>query len=166
MRRLKSCSREGQEGKAVSSTHNRVAVLHGVNFDVLERRDPEIYGGHSLTQLEQQIAGYARARELQPLFFQTNSEAEMVEHLHRLPDLCDAVVVNAGAWTHYSYAIADALALTALPAVEVHLSDVDAREDFRRVSVFEGLVLGKVAGKGAAGYDEALALIAERLGVN
>lgn len=147
----------------MSSTHNRVAIVHGVNFDVLERRDPDVYGGFSLTQLEQQVAGYAHERGLQPHFFQTNSEAAMVEHLHRLPGLCDAIVLNAGAWTHYSYAIADALALTRLPAVEVHLSDVDAREDFRRVSVFQGLVLGKVAGKGAAGYDEALALVAARL---
>lgn len=147
-----------------SSTHNRVAILHGVNFDVLERRDPEIYGGWSLAQLEKRIGEFARGKNLQPLFFQTNSEAAFVEYLHRLPDLCDAIVVNAGAWTHYSYAIADALALTGLPAVEVHLSDVDSREDFRRVSVFAGLVLGKVAGKGIDGYDEALTMVAERLG--
>lgn len=144
-------------------SHNRVSVLHGVNFDVLERRDPKLYGGFTLAQLERQIAEYATAHGLQTRFFQTNSEAEFVEHLHRLPDFSDAVVINAGAWTHYSYGIGDALALTNLPAVEVHLSDVDAREDFRRISVFEGYVLGKIAGKGVAGYDEALALIANHL---
>lgn len=148
---------------AQNLSHNRVAILHGVNFDVLERRDPEIYGGFSLDQLERKIGGFAKQRGLQARFFQTNSEAEFVEHLHRLPELCDAVVINAGAWTHYSYAIADALALTRLPAVEVHLSDVDAREDFRKISVFAGSVIGKVAGKGADGYDEALGLIGEYL---
>lgn len=147
----------------VRMSHKRVGILHGVNFDVLERRDPEIYGGLSLAQLERRIAEFAAAHKLQPRFFQTNSEAEFVGHLHRLPDFCDAVILNAGAWTHYSYAIGDALALTGLPAVEVHLSNVDAREDFRRISVFAGYVLGKVAGKGVDGYDEALALIASHL---
>lgn len=148
----------------MSTSHNRVAVLHGVNFDVLERRDPEIYGGLSLPELEVKIAAWAREQDLEALFFQTNSEGEFVEYLHRLPDLADAALINAGAWTHYSWAIADALQLAALPAVEVHLSDVEAREDWRRVSVFDGLVLAKVAGKGPDGYREALAALASELG--
>lgn len=147
----------------MTNTHNRVEVMHGVNFDVLERREASIYGGLTLTQLEQRIAGFARNHGLQPRFFQSNSEAEFVEHLHRLPDVCDAVVVNAGAWTHYSYAIGDALAMTRLPAVEIHLSNVEEREDFRRISVFDGLVIAKISGKGPDGYDEAMALIAEHL---
>ena len=129
--------------------HNRVAVLHGVNFDILERRDPEIYGGLSLDELERKIGGWAHELGLEPIFFQTNAEGEFVEYLHRLPDLADAVVVNAGAWTHYSRAIADALEVARLPAVEVHLSDVESRDDWRRVSVFDGLVLEKISGKGA-----------------
>ena len=147
----------------MTNTHNRVEVMHGVNFDVLERREASIYGGLTLTQLEQRIAGFARNHGLQPRFFQSNSEAEFVEHLHRLPDVCDAVVVNAGAWTHYSYAIGDALAMIRLPAVEIHLSNVEEREDFRRISVFDGLVIAKISGKGPDGYDEAMALIAEHL---
>ena len=146
------------------SARNRVEVLHGVNFDVLERRDPEIYGGLSLTELENRIKHWARELELDSMFFQTNSEGEFVEHLHRLPETADAVVVNAGAWTHYSYAIGDALELAALPAVEVHLSDVEAREDWRRVSVFEGNVMAKVSGKGPEGYREALEILAKELG--
>ena len=145
-------------------TRNRVAVLHGVNFDVLERRDPEFYGGKSLAQLEQQIAGWARELALEPLFFQTNHEGEFVEYLHRLPDLADSALVNAGAWTHYSRAIADALDVARLPAVEVHLSDVENRDDWRRESVFDGLVLAKISGKGADGYREALGLLARELG--
>lgn len=145
-------------------TKNRVAVLHGVNFDILERRDPSIYGGLSLPQLEAQISGWARERRLEPIFFQTNAEGEFVEYLHRLPDLADAALINAGAWTHYSRAIADALDVARLPAVEVHLSDVDSRDEWRRVSVFDGLVLAKVAGKGPDGYREALDLLARELG--
>ena len=148
----------------MTGARNRVEVLHCVNFDVLERRDPEIYGGLSLTELENRIKHWARELELESMFFQTNSEGEFVEHLHRLPETADAVVVNAGAWTHYSYAIGDALELAALPAVEVHLSDVEAREDWRRVSVFEGNVMAKVSGKGPEGYREALEILAKELG--
>jgi 3-dehydroquinate dehydratase-2 len=145
-------------------TRNRVAVLHGVNFDILERRDPRFYGGGSLSQLEQQIEGWAREFGLEPIFFQTNHEGEFVEYLHRLPDLADSALVNAGAWTHYSRAIADALDVAGLPAVEVHLSDVENRDDWRRDSVFDGLVLAKISGKGADGYREALERLAGELG--
>jgi 3-dehydroquinate dehydratase-2 len=147
------------------TTRNRVAVMHGVNFDVLERRDPDLYGGRSLSALEHQIEGWAREAGLEPIFFQTNHEGEFVEYLHRLPDVADGSVINAGAWTHYSRAIADALDVAGLPAVEVHLSDVGARQDWRKVSVFDGLVVRKIAGKGADGYREALDVIARELGV-
>jgi 3-dehydroquinate dehydratase II len=146
------------------SARNRVDVLHGVNFDVLERRDPEIYGGLSLTELEYRIKHWARDLDLEARFFQSNDEGEFVEHLHRLPETADAAVVNAGAWTHYSRAIADALELAGVPTVEVHISDVESREDWRRVSVFEGLVVAKISGKGPDGYREALELLAGELG--
>jgi 3-dehydroquinate dehydratase-2 len=147
------------------TARNRVEVMHGVNFDVLERRDPEIYGGLSLTELENQIKHWARELDLEARFFQSNSEGEFVEHLHRLPEMVDAALINAGAWTHYSRAIADALELTRLPAVEVHISDVDSREDWRRDSVFEGIVIAKVSGKGQDGYREALQTLAAEIGV-
>jgi 3-dehydroquinate dehydratase II len=137
--------------------------MHGVNFDVLERRDPKIYGGLSLTELEVRIKRWARELDLETRFFQTNSEGEFVEHLHRLPELTDSALINAGAWTHYSWAIGDALELTGLPAVEVHLSDVESREDFRKVSVFEGMVVAKISGKGPDGYREALEILAGEL---
>jgi 3-dehydroquinate dehydratase II len=149
----------------MSTAHNRVVVMHGVNFDILERRDASVYGGLSLNELERRIGGFARELGLEATFFQTNSEGEFVEHLHRVPDVADAIVLNAGAWTHYSRAIADALDVTGLPAVEVHLSNVESREDWRRVSVFDGLVLAKVSGKGPDGYREALGTIAAELGV-
>jgi len=150
----------------VTTVSNRVAVLHGVNFDVLERRDASVYGGISLSQLEARISGWAHDLGLEPIFFQTNAEGEFCEYLHRSADgLADSAIVNAGAWTHYSRAIADALELTGLPAVEVHLSDVEARDEWRRLSVFDGLVLAKVAGKGPDGYREALELLSRELGV-
>jgi 3-dehydroquinate dehydratase-2 len=148
----------------VSTAHNRVAVLHGVNFDILERRDAGIYGGLSLSELERKIAGWARELGLETIFFQTNSEGEFVEYLHRLPELADSSLVNAGAWSHYSRAIADALEVARLPAVEVHLSDVESRDEWRKLSVFDGLVLAKVSGKGSEGYREALELLARELG--
>jgi 3-dehydroquinate dehydratase II len=138
--------------------------MHGVNFDVLERRDPGIYGGIALTELENRIKHWARDLELEARFFQSNFEGEFVEHLHRLPETADAAIVNAGAWTHYSRAIADALELARVPAVEVHISDVHSREDWRSTSVFDGIVIGQIAGKGVDGYREALELLAKELG--
>ncbi len=149
----------------MSAAHNRVAVLHGVNFDILDRRDPEVYGGLSLRDLETKVERWAHEAGLETIFFQTNSEGEFVEYLHRLPELADSALVNAGAWSHYSRAIADALDVAGLPAVEVHLSDVEARDEWRRLSVFDGLVLAKIFGKGPDGYREALELLAGELGV-
>lgn len=149
----------------MSTAHNRVAVLHGVNFDILDRRDPEVYGGLSLRDLETKVERWARELGLETICFQTNSEGEFVEYLHRLPEMADASLVNAGAWSHYSRAIADALDVARLPSVEVHLSDVESRDEWRRVSVFDGLVLAKISGKGTDGYREALELLARELGV-
>ena len=142
---------------------NRVEIMHGVNLDQLGRRDPDHYGSLTLIELELAIAKMAADLGLQTRFFQTNHEGEFVEHLHRLDGLADGIVLNPGAWTHYSYAIRDALELTGLPAVEVHLSDVDAREPFRRESVIRDLCVGRVAGQGAAGYSEALTRLREEM---
>jgi 3-dehydroquinate dehydratase II len=147
------------------TTHNRVEIMHGANLDVLGRRDPEHYGSFTLAELEHRIRRWARELDLDARFFQTNHEGEFIEHLHRLPEMADAVVLNAGSWTHYSWAIRDALDLAKMPAVEVHISDVMAREEWRHFSVFDGLVLGAISGKGPDGYHEALELIAEDLGV-
>ncbi len=143
----------------MAGSRNRVEVLHGVNLDMLGRRDPEHYGTLKLSELERAIKGYARELDLEAAFFQTNDEGEFVERLHRLPDAADAAVLNPGAWTHYSYAIRDALEITGLPAVEVHLSDVQSREEWRRHSVLDGLVLGVVSGEGPEGYRRALEML-------
>jgi 3-dehydroquinate dehydratase-2 len=151
----------------VVSTRNRVEVLHGVNLDMLGSRDVDIYGEFTLPELEVRIKRWARELNLEAAFFNSNSEGEFVEHLHRLPERADAAIVNGGAWTHYSWAIRDALDLTGIPTVEVHLSDISKREEWRRHSVFEGLdlLIAQVYGKGPDGYREALELIAKRLGV-
>jgi 3-dehydroquinate dehydratase-2 len=147
----------------VTQLRNRVEIMHGVNLDQLGRRDPSHYGTLTLQQLELDISDGARELELEVRFFQTNHEGEFVEHLHRLSGLADAVVLNPGAWTHYSYAIRDALELTDLPAVEVHLSDVDAREPWRRQSVIAELCVARIAGKGPAGYREALEVLRAKM---
>ena len=145
---------------------NRVEVLHGVNLDMLGKRDPEHYGTLTLIELEVRIRHWARQLGLETTFFHTNSEGEFVERLHHAPEVADGIVLNPGAWTHYSYAIRDALEICALPAIEVHLSDVDSREEWRRRSVVSDLAAGRVTGKGPDGYHEALELLARELGVD
>jgi 3-dehydroquinate dehydratase-2 len=144
-------------------TRNRIEVMHGVNLDQLGRRNPEHYGGLNFDRLEQKIESFARELGFTTRFFQTNAEEEFVEHLHRIHEMSDGIVLNPGAWTHYSYAIRDALEIAALPAVEVHLSDIDAREDFRRVSVIRDLCFATVKGQGPDGYREALSRLKEEL---
>jgi 3-dehydroquinate dehydratase-2 len=149
----------------LTETRNRIEIMHGVNLDQLGRRDPEHYGPLTFAELERKIAHEAASLDLETRFFQTNHEGEFVEHLHRLDGLADGLVLNPGAWTHYSYAIRDALEITGLPAVEVHLSDVDAREEWRRHSVIGELCVARVAGRGPDGYRDALqALKAELAG--
>jgi 3-dehydroquinate dehydratase II len=142
---------------------NRVEVIHGVNFDVLERRDPEMYGGLSLMELEVKIHGFGRELGLELTFSQTNHEGEFCELLHRAPSMADGLVLNPGAWTHYSYAIRDALDVSGLPAIEVHLSAVEDREDWRSVSVIRDLCAGVVSGRGPDGYRDALELLRKEL---
>jgi len=139
----------------------RVAVLNGVNLDVLHRRDPALYGGISLNQLEARIYGWALELELQAECRQTNSEGEYVGWCHDAFDWAGGVVVNPGAWTHYSYAIRDALELFEAPVVEVHLSNINEREDWRSHSVIADVAACRIVGKGPEGYREALEFLAE-----
>ena len=143
---------------------NRVSVMHGVNLDTLGRRPAAHYGDLTLSRLEIRIESFARELGLEARFFQTNHEGEYVEELHKAPDYSDALILNPGAWTHYAWSIRDALEVAALPAAEVHLSDVQAREEWRRVSVIRDLCFTTVAGKGVDGYHDALAAIKAQLG--
>jgi 3-dehydroquinate dehydratase-2 len=150
----------------MSAPGNRIEVLHGVNLDQLGRRDPQVYGTLTLAELEQRIERDARELGLSTRFFHTNHEGALIERLHSLrglPTQADAILINAGAWTHYSWAIRDALEIAGLPALEIHLSDVQNREPWRRVSVLSELCFATVSGRGPEGYRDALALLRDEL---
>jgi 3-dehydroquinate dehydratase-2 len=134
----------------------RIAVLNGVNLDVLGRRDPKLYGGLSISELETSIYAWGRELSQQVTCRQTNSEGEYVDWIHDAYTWADGVVVNPAAWTHYSWAIHDAIEPLQVPVVEVHLSNVDEREEWRRFSVVAELAAKRVVGKGPDGYREAL----------
>jgi 3-dehydroquinate dehydratase II len=142
---------------------NRIAVLHGVNLDALDRRPSEHYGDLSLARLEVRIEHFARPLGLEPRFFQSNHEGEYVEELHKSRDYADGLLLNPGAWTHYAWAIRDAVEIAGMPAVEVHLSDIERREEFRRMSVLEGVVVARVSGRGVDGYRIGLEHLKEAL---
>jgi 3-dehydroquinate dehydratase-2 len=130
--------------------------MHGVNLDVLDRRPAQHYGGLTFTRLEYLIDEFARGLGLEARFFQSNHEGAFVEELHRAPDYADGLLLNPGAWTHYAWAIRDALEISGLPAVEVHLSDIKHREPFRAVSVLEDVCVASILGQGVDGYRVAL----------
>jgi 3-dehydroquinate dehydratase-2 len=144
---------------------NRVTVLHGINLGALDRRPAEIYGGLSLVRLEQRIGHYGRELGLEVRFFQSDFEGEYVQELHKAGDFSDGLILNPGAWTHYAWALRDALEVSGLPAVEVHLSAVEEREAFRRVSVLDGVCIARVSGKGPDGYRDALIHLKEAFAV-
>jgi 3-dehydroquinate dehydratase II len=147
----------------MSRARYTVEVMHGVNLDQLGRRDPRLYGTLTLPELEQRIERAAAELDLTARFFQTNHEGDFVERLHALRGSADAVLLNPGAWTHYAWAIHDALEIAAVPALEIHLSDVQGREQWRRVSVISDLCFATVSGRGPDGYSDALAMLREEL---
>jgi 3-dehydroquinate dehydratase II len=140
----------------MADASHRIEVVHGVNLDMLGHRDPALYGTLTLPELELRVDGFAAELGLHARFFHTNSESELVERLHQLREDADGILINPGAWTHYAWAIHDALEIAALPAVEVHLSDVKAREPWRRVSVVQDLCVASISGQGVEGYRLAL----------
>jgi 3-dehydroquinate dehydratase II len=137
----------------------RIVVLNGVNLDVVGRRDPAVYGRVTLSELETRIYEWASELGCTVRCRQTNSEGEYVDWCHDALDWAHGVVMNPGAWSHYSWAIHDAVELFTVPVVEVHLSDVTAREEWRRISVLEGLIAARIVGKGPEGYREALEVL-------
>jgi 3-dehydroquinate dehydratase II len=140
----------------------QLSVLNGVNLDVVADRDPQIYGGLGLDDLETRIYAWARELGCTVRCQQTNHEGQYVDWIHDARGWADGLVVNPGAWTHYSYAIRDALELVGVPVVEVHLSNILEREEWRRRSVIEDVVTERVIGKGPEGYQEALEFLAQK----
>jgi 3-dehydroquinate dehydratase II len=141
----------------------KITVMNGVNLDQLGNRDPALYGTLTLPELEAMVEQEGRALGLEVSCFQSNHEGAFVERLHAQRGRADGLILNPGAWTHYAWALRDALEIAALPAVEVHLSDPRSREQFRHLSVVEELCIASIRGRGPDGYREALALLRERL---
>ncbi|HEY4411415.1 MAG TPA: type II 3-dehydroquinate dehydratase [Gaiellaceae bacterium] len=139
----------------------RIIVLNGVNLNMLGRRDPNVYGGISIAELESRIYGWARELELTVQCRQTNSENEFIKWCHDAYDNTDGMVVNPAAWTHYAWSIHDALEPLTIPVVEVHLSNVDERDVWRRTSVISDVVAARFVGHGPDGYKMALEYLKE-----
>ena len=141
----------------------RIALLHGPNLNMLGRRPSQHYGTLTLGELEQRVREWGRERGMTVAAFQTNHEGAFLEHVHGLVGLVDGAIVNPGAWTHYQWSIRDALELLEAPFIEVHLSDIEAREPHRRQSVVRDLAAAAIWGKGAEGYRDALDRLGEIL---
>jgi 3-dehydroquinate dehydratase II len=140
----------------------QVHVLNGVNLDMLGHRDPAVYRGISIGELETQVYAWARELDVSARCQHTNHEGEYIDWIHNAHGNVDGLIVNPGAWSHYSYAIRDALDILDVPIVEVHLSNIEEREEWRRHSVIAELAAHRVIGKGPDGYREALVYLAER----
>jgi 3-dehydroquinate dehydratase II len=131
----------------------KVLVLHGVNLDMFGKRDASVYGTATLADIDARIRALAKELGIDVECFQTNHEGAMCERIHAAhAEGVGAVVINAGAWTHYSYAIRDALEILTAPVVEVHMSNIKAREPFRHVSVFDGVAREQISGHGVDSY--------------
>ena len=135
----------------------KVLMLHGINHNMFGKRDPKQYGTITLEQIDAQLAGLAKELGVEIDSYQTNCEGAMCERIHQAyQDGVDAVLINAGAWTHYSYGLRDALAILTVPIVELHMSNIHAREEFRHKSVFAEIALGQISGFGVDSYLLAL----------
>lgn len=139
----------------------QVLMLHGINHNMFGKRDPKQYGTLTLQDIDHQLQTLGSSLGLRVDSYQTNHEGDMCERIHQAyEDGVDAVLINAGAWTHYSYGIRDALAILTCPIIEVHMSNIHAREAFRHTSVFADIVQGQVAGLGVNSYLSALSAAA------
>lgn len=130
----------------------RIQVIHGPNLSLLGRREPEVYGRLTLAEIDERLHAYAAEAGIELRTWQSNHEGDIIDAVHQTVGRADGLVINPGAYTHYSYAIRDAIASVGLPAVEVHLSNVYAREPFRHESVIAPICVGKIVGFGWQSY--------------
>ncbi len=137
----------------------RILLLNGPNLNMLGVREPDIYGNDTLESIEREVVEYGEAHDVEVTCFQSNHEGDLIDRIHGAHGKYDGIVYNPGAHTHYSWALRDAIASIDVPMIEVHISDVDSREEWRKVSVFDGVRAGLVKGKGRAGYLEAVDVI-------
>ena len=129
-----------------------ILVIHGPNLNLLGEREPEIYGRMTLTELNKKIIEYARSKKIKVKIFQSNHEGKIIDFIHKNRHWAQGIVINPAAFTHYSYALRDAIAAVALPTVEVHLSDIDKRESFRKLSVIKPLCIDQISGQKEKSY--------------
>ncbi len=141
----------------------RILVVNGPNLNLLGKREPEVYGTETLDELNGKLADMAKKLEVEVSFFQSNSEGEIIDYLHKEGFDADGLIINPGALTHYSYALRDAIAAVEIEAVEVHMSNIYAREEFRRKSVMAPVCIGHLVGFGFYGYAMALSYFADSL---
>src|SRR5437773_5725767 len=134
----------------------KLCVVHGPNINLLGLREPDIYGRDTFDDMNRKIKDQARALDLETRIFQFNREGEIIDAIHEAMGWADAIILNPGAYTHYSYAIRDAIAAVRLPTIEVHLSNIYSREEFRHHSVIAPVAVGQIAGLGPVGYLLAL----------
>jgi len=143
----------------------KIKIINGPNLNLLGMREPGIYGAATLANINENLANAAEALDVTIEFFQSNHEGEIVDAIHQASGSCDGIIINPAAYTHTSIAIRDAIAAVGLPTVEVHLSNVYSREEFRHKSLTAPVVLGQIAGFGAAGYELALRGLVDKLNI-
>lgn len=132
----------------------KILIVNGPNLNLLGKREPEIYGNETLSDIELWLSKKSEAKNHEILWFQSNHEGEIIDKIHGAIDIFDGIIINPGAFTHYSYAIRDAISAVNIPTVEVHLSDTKSREDFRKVSVTKDVCVKQISGKGIDVYLE------------
>lgn len=139
-----------------------IFVVNGPNLNLLGEREPDVYGHDNYLSLVLNIKKYAKEKKIKIIIKQSNHEGEIIDLLQKYRKKIDGIVINPGAYTHYSYAIYDCIKGISVPAVEVHLSDIESREEFRKISVIKPACIGQIKGKGIAGYREAIDMLLER----